>query len=110
MVRISTLVVKTLDYTEHRHEEMYVKIEDMVIRSDELPNSRKGVSRMFGDATVVLCTLATLSNPKLNDCGLFGVIPVRSLVIDEASQIDVLEFMVMTPVLAFMDKLVTFWP
>jgi regulator of nonsense transcripts 1 len=78
----------------------------MVIRSDELPNSQKGVSRIFGDATVVLCTLATLSNPKLNDCGLFRVIPVRSLVIDEASQIDVFEFMVMILVLAFMDKLV----
>jgi len=103
MVRINTLVVKTLGYTEHRHEELYAEIEDMVIRSDELPNSQKGVSRIFGDVTVVLCTLATL-----NDCGLFRVIPVRSLVIDEASQIDVFEFMVMIPVLAFMDKLVTF--
>lgn len=73
----------------------------MVIRSDELPNSQNGVSRIFDDVTVVLCTVATLSNPKLNDCGLFRVIPVRSLVIDEASQIDVFEFMVMIPVFAF---------
>lgn len=87
---------------------MYVEIEDMVIRSDELPNSQKAVSRLFGDATVVLCTLATLSNPKLNDCGLFRVIPVRSLVIDEASQIDVFEFMVIVPALASVDKIVTF--
>jgi hypothetical protein len=40
-----------------------------------------------------------LSNPKLVDCGLFDILPVRSLVIDEASQIDVFEFMVI-PVLA----------
>ena len=108
MVRIKTLVVKTLGYTEHRHEELYAEIEDMVIRSDELPNSQDSVSMIFDNVTVVLCTLATLSNPKLNDCGLFRVIPVRSLVVDEASQIDVFEFMVMIPVFAFMDKLVTF--
>jgi regulator of nonsense transcripts 1 len=108
VVRINTLVVKTLGYTEDRHEGLYVEIEDMVIRSDELPNSQKAVSRLFGDTTVVLCTLATLSNPKLNDCGLFRAIPVRSLVIDEASQIDVFEFMVIVPVLVSVDKIVTF--
>jgi regulator of nonsense transcripts 1 len=54
----------------------------------------------FGDATVVLCTLGTLSNPKLVDCGLFDILPVKSLVIDEASQIDIFEFMVI-PILAF---------
>jgi len=75
------------------HEELYVEIEDTVIRSDELPNGPGDVSRMFGDVKVVLCTLGMLSNPKLDDCGFFDVIPVRSLVIDEASQIDVFEFM-----------------
>jgi hypothetical protein len=34
------------------------------------------------------------SNPKLVECGLFDILPVNSLVIDEASQIDVFEFMV----------------
>ena len=73
---------------------MYVGIEDVVIRSDELPDTPGEVSRMFSDVTVVLCTLGMLSNPKLEDCGLFRVIPVTALVIDEASQIDVFEFMV----------------
>jgi hypothetical protein len=54
---------------------------------------------MFRGITVVLCTLSMLSNPKLVDCGLFDILPVNSLVIDEASQIDVFEFMV-SPVLA----------
>jgi len=49
---------------------------------------------MFRDITVVLCTLGMLSNPKLAGCGLFDIIPVKSLVIDEASQIDIFEFMV----------------
>ena len=73
----------------------------MLKRSDELPNTPGEVSRMFGDVTVVLCTLGMLSNPKLRNCGLLRIIPVKSLVVDEASQIDVSAFMV-TPVLAFM--------
>jgi len=65
-----------------------------MIRSDELPDSKLAIERVFGDATVVLCTISMLSNPKLHFCGLLDVIPVKSLVIDEASQIDVFEFMV----------------
>ena len=68
----------------------------MVICSDELPKTQGEVARMFGDVTVVLCTLSMLSNPKLKECGLIRVIPVTSLVIDEASQIDVFEFMVIS--------------
>ncbi len=49
---------------------------------------------MFDGVTLVLSTLSTLSNPLLDDFGLFNLIPVRSLVVDEASQIDVFEFMV----------------
>jgi regulator of nonsense transcripts 1 len=77
-----------------RHEKLYEEIEAKVIRSDELPDSGSEVSKMFGGATVVLCTLSMLSNPKLADCGLYDILPVKSLVIDEASQIDVFEFMV----------------
>ncbi len=78
---------------------MYEEIQSKVIRSDELPDSKRGVEILFDGATVVLCTLSTLSNPKLAECGLIDVLHVTSLVIDEASQIDVFEFMVI-PVLA----------
>ncbi len=70
-----------------------------MIRSDDLPKSINLVSKTFRGITVVLCTLSMLSNPKLADCRLFDIFPVTSLVIDEASQIDVFEFMVV-PVLA----------
>jgi hypothetical protein len=73
---------------------MYSGIEDVLIRSDELPDNPEGVQTVFRGTTLVLSTLTMLSNPKLKDCGLFRVVPVRSLVIDEASQIDVFEFMV----------------
>jgi hypothetical protein len=73
---------------------LYEEIQDKVIRSDELPQSKREVEMMFRGATVVLCTLSMLSNPKLAECGLIDILPVTSLVIDEASQIDVFEFMV----------------
>jgi hypothetical protein len=81
-------------YNHFRHEELYLDIESMLIRSDQLPDSFGEVSITFHDTTVVLSTLSMLSNSKLEECGLLRFIPVRSLVIDEASQIDVFEFMV----------------
>ena len=73
---------------------MYNGIEDVVIRTDQIPDECQDVATMFRGITLVLCTLSTLSNPKLDDCGLLDLIPMRSLVIDEASQIDVFDFMV----------------
>ena len=95
MVRIKIHTVEILDtYASCRHEKLYETIQDKVIRSDDLPKSPQMVLKLFGDATVVLCTLSMLSNPKLVECGLVNVLPMKSLVIDEASQIDVFEFMV----------------
>jgi regulator of nonsense transcripts 1 len=85
---------------------LYEEIQAKVIRSDELPPTRGEVGMMFRGVTVVLCTLSMLSNPKLAECGLIDVLPVNSLVIDEASQIDVFEFMV-SLVLALLGQLVT---
>jgi hypothetical protein len=79
-----------------RHEELYEEVKDVVIRSDGLnqrvPDSI--IRQMFDGVTLVLSTLSMLSNPLLTDRGLFKIIPMRSLVVDEASQIDVFEFMV----------------
>jgi|SRR5712672_3131703 len=94
MVKIKLELWKFSEITLNRHEELYVGLEDKMIRSDELPDSKQAVARAFDDATIVLCTLSTLSNPKLYDCGLFEVVPLKSLVIDEASQIDVFQLMV----------------
>jgi hypothetical protein len=65
-----------------------------LILSDELPDTLRNVSMKFDGVKLVLSTLAMLSNPQLQDCGLLRLIPVKSLVIDEASQIDVFEFTV----------------
>ena len=86
---------------------MYEGVRAKVIRSDELPDDKREVSPLFRGATVVLCTLSLLSNPKLLNCGLFDLLPMKSLVIDEASQIDIFEFMVipMLPLRTISDTL-----
>jgi hypothetical protein len=52
------------------------------------------MDRLFLDANTVLCTLSMLSNPALDTRGVFKLVPMQMLVIDEASQINVFEYMV----------------
>ena len=75
---------------------MYEEVNDVVICSRQLKQKSgiAGTRRLFDGVTLVLSTLSMLSIPKLNDYGLLKLIPVRSLVVDEASQIDVFDFMV----------------
>jgi len=55
------------------------------------------MEKAIGDSPIILCTLSMLSNPVLDDCRLYELVPLERLVIDEASQIDVGEFMVGWP-------------
>ena len=77
-----------------RHEHIYEKIEQNLLRSDEFPPDLGAMERTIGGSPVILCTLSMLSNPILDDSGLYDLVPLDRLVIDEASQIDVGEFMV----------------
>jgi hypothetical protein len=93
MVRMGLVSLQVL-ILALRHEELYSGIKDVVLRTDKIFEACEDVAILFRGITLVLCTLSTLSNPKLDECGLLNLIPMRSLVIDEASQIDVFEFMV----------------
>ena len=74
---------------------MYDEVGDSVISSDVLRRRKAtGVRDIFDGTTLVLSTLSMLSDPILNICGLLSLVPVTTLVVDEASQIDVFEFMV----------------
>jgi hypothetical protein len=78
-----------------RHEHLYEDALDRnLIRPDELPEDALACERVFVRARVVLCTLGMLSNPALVERGVFDTIPVERLVIDEASQINVFDFLV----------------
>ncbi|KAA1467651.1 hypothetical protein DENSPDRAFT_257146 [Dentipellis sp. KUC8613] len=69
------------------HEHLYEKIANNVIRSDEFPADIVGVHRKLLDARVILCTLSMMSSLKTP---LFArVAPVQTVIIDEASQIEI---------------------
>lgn len=59
---------------------------------DELATSPEEMFRHFQGVSVVLCTLSNLSNPGLPK--IISFVPLENLVIDEASQISVYDFMV----------------
>ncbi|KAJ4468669.1 P-loop containing nucleoside triphosphate hydrolase protein [Lentinula edodes] len=92
------LIVSKEFYVEW-HEHIYEKITARLIRTDELPDNVLGMSRLIGSSTVILSTLGLLSNAALESNGLFRVVSVERLVIDEASQINVFEYMVRRQVL-----------
>lgn len=66
----------------------------MLVRSDELPDDPRGLERVILDSRIILSTLSMLSNPALDNNGLFKLVPVEKLVIDEASQINIFEYLV----------------
>lgn len=82
------------DLCFQRHEHIYVKIIGHLIRADEIPKDPTELLKMFGSSTVVLSTLSMLSNPVLTHRGVFRLVPVETLVVDEASQINLVEYMV----------------
>ncbi|TCD66239.1 hypothetical protein EIP91_001642 [Steccherinum ochraceum] len=75
------------------HEEIYARLRNHLIRSNDLVLDPVVVERQMGSAQVVLCTLSMLSNIALDDARLFHLVPMERLVVDEASQIDTFEFM-----------------
>lgn len=69
-----------------RHEHLYDRISSYVIRSDEYSTA----SRELQDCQVILCTLSTLAHPRLS---IFTrKVPIKTMVIDEASQINVNDY------------------
>ncbi len=83
-----------IHFSSYRHEHLYTKIEDRIFRGDELPENPKDLEIAIGTSTIILSTLSMLSNPALDQNGMFDLVPPRILVVDEASQINVFEYMV----------------
>lgn len=70
-----------------RHEHLYHKVESKIIRSDEFADDIVGMERLLGGAQVILCTLSMFSNPRLQRTGCTRIVPVHTVIVDEASQI-----------------------
>jgi len=80
-----------------RHEHLYTELESKLIISDKLSSKEADVQRLLGGSRIILSTLGMLSNPVLHLVGIFSAVPVKRLVIDEASQIKMEDFMVRIP-------------
>ncbi|KAI9461671.1 P-loop containing nucleoside triphosphate hydrolase protein [Lactarius psammicola] len=89
-IRFKLLVSQGFHHEWHEH--LYEKIERYVIRTDDLP--KPGVlKKVLQGVQVILCTLDTISNPKLREMEFTQAIPVNSVVIDEASQIEIGQYL-----------------
>ncbi|KAI9440017.1 AAA domain-containing protein [Lactarius indigo] len=74
------------------HEHLYTNIAKYVIRTDDLPKP-SALKKVLQGVQVILCTLDTISNPKLRETGFTETVPVNSVVIDEASQIEIGQYL-----------------
>lgn len=81
-------------YHDCRHEHLYERIQQRVIRSSQLPEDPRTLSRKLGGARVILCTLSMLANTRLIELGLTSkLLRPTTLIVDEASQIALCDYL-----------------
>ncbi|KAK0433858.1 P-loop containing nucleoside triphosphate hydrolase protein [Armillaria borealis] len=86
-------IIVSKEFYVEWHEHLYTNIEDRLLRGDLLPNNQKALRDIVGASTIILSTLSMISNSILDQNGMFDLVPPRTLVVDEASQINVFEYM-----------------
>ncbi|KAG1876597.1 P-loop containing nucleoside triphosphate hydrolase protein [Suillus subalutaceus] len=80
------LLVST-EFFDDWHEHLYANIRANIITSEDF--SAPGFFKELQTTPVILCTLSMLSSFALRRFGGFTAAPLRTLVIDEASQIEI---------------------
>ncbi|KAF6742048.1 P-loop containing nucleoside triphosphate hydrolase protein [Ephemerocybe angulata] len=73
------------------HEHLYQKVERNLIRTDSLPDDTLAAHRVLLGSRVILSTISNLLNQKMASITL--VAPVQTLIVDEASQIGVGDYL-----------------
>lgn len=76
-----------------RHEHLYEKIVDKVLRSDDLKDDFDTAEAKMLNSRVVLCTLSMLSNARIST--ITRLVPLQTLMVDEASQVEIGDFIPM---------------
>lgn len=71
----------------HRHEHLYEKIQENLIRSDDFVGDLVAAQRLLLGSRVILCTLSMLSNKRIG--AFVCLVPPQTIIFDEASQIEV---------------------
>ena len=59
-----------------------------MIESGNVERTTYGNERLLKGARVILCTISLLSTYKPVDCGFTTIVPVQTVIVDEASQIE----------------------
>ena len=68
-----------------------------MIHSGNVGGTEKESERLLLESRVVLCTISMLSTNRLTKCGLTKIVPVQTVIVDEASQIEAGDYL---PILA----------
>ncbi|KAK0458310.1 P-loop containing nucleoside triphosphate hydrolase protein [Desarmillaria tabescens] len=83
------LVSKDFHYDWHEH--LYRLIESNLVRSDDFVPDRTAMERQLLDSRIILCTLSMLSNDRMST--IAQIVPVQTIIFDEASQIEVGDYL-----------------
>lgn len=76
-----------------RHEHLYKRIKENVIPSDEFADNPVGNARLLLGSRVILCTLSMLATHRLVSAGFTRLVPVETVFVDEASQIELGDYL-----------------
>jgi hypothetical protein len=76
-----------------RHEHLYERLEQNVVISGNFPTNSMDTDRLLGNTKVILCTLSMLTNARVALAGFQRLVPVDTLIIDEASQIELGDYL-----------------
>lgn len=79
--------------TASRHEHLYEKLERNIIRSDSFVDDMVATRQLLLGSKVILCTLSMLSNDRIS--AFTRIVPIQTVIVDEASQIDVGDYLPM---------------
>ncbi|KAI0784597.1 AAA domain-containing protein, partial [Abortiporus biennis] len=80
----------SFDFHFDWHEHMYGKIEENIIRGDTFKLfSVAGLQVALDGCRVILCTISMLSHPLLVSAGFTQLVPLDTVIVDEASQIEI---------------------
>ncbi|TCD70197.1 hypothetical protein EIP91_004377 [Steccherinum ochraceum] len=77
------------------HEHLYEKIRRNVIVSTMLSDNAVAIDRLLLGSRVILCTLSMLCHPMLMRTGVTRLVPLEVVLVDEASQIEIGDFLPM---------------
>jgi len=76
-----------------RHEHLYQAIRDNMMESGDFKHTAQENERLLLGVRVILCTISMLSTERIRFCGFTKIVPVQTIIIDEASQIEVGDYL-----------------